>query len=64
LLALFGADDMVVPVEPSVSVFRDAVPSSLLTVLPGGDHRIQTGIPLCLVEGYLEALSSFTAAAV
>lgn len=60
LLALFGADDTIVPVEESVVVYRAAVAPGLLTVavLPG-DHRVQTGDPPRLAEGYLETLSSF-----
>jgi pimeloyl-ACP methyl ester carboxylesterase len=66
VLALFGADDAIVPVEDSVEVYRDAVRPELLTVavLPGGGHRAQTGDPPRLVDGYLDALSSFVAAAV
>jgi pimeloyl-ACP methyl ester carboxylesterase len=63
LLALFGADDELVPVEPSVAVFREVVAADLLTVavIPGGDHRIQAGDPLRPADGYLETLSSFIA---
>jgi hypothetical protein len=52
-----------VPVEPSVAAFREMVRSNLLSaaVIAGGDHRIQTGDPLRLADGYLEALSSFIA---
>lgn len=61
VLALFGADDTVVPVEASVEVYRKAVPPHLLTlaVLPGGDHRIQTGSPPMPAPGYREALIGF-----
>lgn len=63
LLAPFGAEDKLVPVEPSVAAFREMVRSDLLSVavIAGGDHRIQTGDPLRLADGYLEALSSFIA---
>jgi pimeloyl-ACP methyl ester carboxylesterase len=66
VLALFGADDAVVPVEPSVAAYRDEVATDLLTivVLPGGDHRIQTDDPPGLVTGYLETLTTFIADAV
>jgi len=47
LLALFGADDRIVPVDESVAVYREAVGPDLLTaaVFPGGDHRVQYGDP-------------------
>ena len=65
LLALFGSEDNVVPVEESVAVFRAAVRADLLTVavLPG-DHRVQSGDPPATPPRYLEALSSFVTASV
>jgi hypothetical protein len=65
VLGLFGAEDRVVPVDASVSVFRAAVRSDLLTiaVLPGGDHRVQHGDPPRLVDGYLDTLTAFVEAA-
>lgn len=64
VLALFGREDSIVPVDESVAVYRDAVASDLLTVtvFPGGDHRVQTGDPPRLVDGYLNTLSRFVAA--
>ena len=61
LLAVFGADDALVPVEASVSVYREAVQPRLLTVavLPGADHRIHSGEPPRLADGYLEMLADF-----
>jgi uncharacterized protein len=66
VLALFGGDDPIVPVAESVAVYREAVRPGLLTVavFPGGDHRSLTGDPPSLVDGYLETLVSFLAAAV
>jgi pimeloyl-ACP methyl ester carboxylesterase len=66
VLALFGEADALVPVEESVAVYREALPPELLTVavLPGGNHRLQTGDPPRLVEGYLETLCAFIARAV
>lgn len=66
VLALFGADDNIVPVEESVAVYREAVRRELLKVgvFAGGDHRVQTGDPPRMVDGYLETLSSFIAATV
>jgi pimeloyl-ACP methyl ester carboxylesterase len=61
LLAVFGADDALVPVEASVSVYREAVQPRLLTiaVLPGADHRIHSREPPRLADGYLEMLADF-----
>lgn len=61
VLALFGADDSLVPVEESVAVYREAVKPQLLTVtvFAGADHRLQAADPPGLVDGYLESLSSF-----
>jgi uncharacterized protein len=61
LLAVFGEEDAVVPVDASLVAYRAAVPRELLTVqvFAGGDHRIQCGSPSRLVPGYLAALTSF-----
>ena len=61
VLALFGADDPIVPVRESVAAYREAVRPKLLTVeiFAGGDHRVQQGDPPALVDGYLETLASF-----
>jgi hypothetical protein len=61
VLGLFGADDTVVPVDPSVAAFRAAVPAARLTiaVLTDGDHRVQHGDPPRLVDGYLDTLTAF-----
>jgi pimeloyl-ACP methyl ester carboxylesterase len=61
VLALFGAEDRVTPVEESVEVYGAAVRPELLTVrvFEGGDHRVLAGDPPRLVGGYLEALSAF-----
>lgn len=66
VLALFGRDDTIVPVDASVAVYRATVRPELLSVavLSGGDHRVQTGEPPRLVDSYLETLSSFIARAV
>ncbi len=61
LLAVFGADDEVVPVDKSVTAFRANVPSQLpsIAVLAGGDHRVQVGDPKHLADGYAGALVEF-----
>lgn len=66
VLALFGAQDSIVPVEASVSVYLEAVRKELLTVevIAGGDHRVQTGDPPALADGYLERLTDFVLQAV
>jgi uncharacterized protein len=65
LLALFGAEDTIVPVDASVAVYEEAVRPELLTVavLAEGDHRLQTGDPPAFVDGYLDTLSSFIVSA-
>jgi uncharacterized protein len=65
VLSLFGADDEIVPVADSVAAYRAEVRADLLTVavLPGGDHRIQTGAPPRLAEGYAATLTAFILAA-
>jgi pimeloyl-ACP methyl ester carboxylesterase len=66
VLALFGGDDRIVPVEASVSVYREAVRPELLTVavFAGADHRVQAGDPLTMVDGYLQTLTDFVLQAV
>jgi uncharacterized protein len=61
VLALFGADDPIVPVDASIAVYEAAVRPGLLRVevFAGADHRVQTGEPKALVEGYLETLVGF-----
>jgi pimeloyl-ACP methyl ester carboxylesterase len=55
LLALFGGDDPIVPVDDSVRAFRESVRPELLAVavFSGADHRP------ALAEGYLETLVGF-----
>ena len=66
VLAIFGGDDPIVPVRDSVAAYRKAVRPELLTVkvFSGGDHRLHSGDPAALVEGYLETLASFVHLAV
>jgi uncharacterized protein len=66
VLALFGADDPLVPVTASVTVYREAVQPELLSVavFPGADHRMQTGDSSRLTGRYLETLTSFVLQAV
>jgi fermentation-respiration switch protein FrsA (DUF1100 family) len=55
LLATFGGDDAIVPVEDSVRAFRNAMRPGLLTVavFPGAAHRPADA------SGYLETLTGF-----
>jgi pimeloyl-ACP methyl ester carboxylesterase len=66
VLALFGADDPLVPVDASVAVYREAVQPELLSVavFPGADHRMQTGDPPLLADAYLQTLTTFVLEAV
>jgi uncharacterized protein len=61
VLALFGAEDRIVPVEASISAYRETVRTELLTVevFAGGDHRVQIGDPPAFADGYLERLADF-----
>ncbi len=61
VLALFGAEDPITPVEDSLAVFREAVRPGLLQVevFASAGHRLQVGDPPALVDGYLETLASF-----
>lgn len=56
LLAIFGGQDLVTPVEESIAVFRAARadgPGELeIATLPGGDHRLHTGEPPALHPAY------------
>ena len=63
VLALFGGEDAITPVAESVAVFREAVRPDLLeiAVFAGADHRLQSGVPPALVDGYLDTLASFVA---
>ena len=60
LLAVFGGDDGVVPVERSVAVLRETVAPDLLdvAVLPGGDHRLE-GADDAFVPGYPDVVVDF-----
>jgi pimeloyl-ACP methyl ester carboxylesterase len=66
VLALFGEADEIVPVEESVAVYREAVPPDRLRieVFAGADHRVQTGDPPALADGYLARLTEFVLQAV
>jgi pimeloyl-ACP methyl ester carboxylesterase len=65
ILAVFGADDPITPVDDSIAVFREAVRPDLLqvTTFAGAGHRFEAGDPPSLVEGYLETLTTFILAA-
>jgi uncharacterized protein len=63
LLAIFGDEDLLVPVEESIAVFRDARadrPESLdVETLAGADHRLQVGDPKVLHPAYEAALGDW-----
>ena len=64
VLAMFGADDPITPVDDSVAVFREAGRAGLVhvEVFAGAGHGLETGDPPTLVDGYLETLASFVLA--
>ena len=61
LLAVFGEDDLMVPVAESARIFRATYtghPEDLdIVTIPGADHRLQVGNPPALHPSYLPALS-------
>lgn len=61
ILALWGEDDRVVPVEESIAVFRAQVPPNRLTVevFPGADHWVRIGDPPVLAPGYVDKVLGF-----
>jgi pimeloyl-ACP methyl ester carboxylesterase len=63
LLALFGDEDLLVPVEESIAVFRAARadrPESLdVETLRGADHRLQVGDPKALHPAYEATLGDW-----
>jgi len=61
VLAMFGADDPLVPVEESISIYGELVRPELLdvAVFARADHRVQVSDPPRLADGYLETLTSF-----
>jgi len=61
ILALFGEEDRIVPVEESLSILRSLVPPTRLEahVFEGADHRIQIGHPPQLAPGYVETVIHF-----
>ena len=63
VLALFGGDDRIVPVEDSIEVLRAVVPPIRLTVevFEGADHRLQVSDPPRLAPGYVDTVLGFLA---
>lgn len=59
ILALFGAEDRLVPVERSATVYRDAGRDVTVRVFPGADHRCQIGDPPAIAPGYLDVLTDW-----
>ena len=63
LLAIFGGEDLVVPVEESIAVFRAARADRLgdldVHTLPGGNHRLQGGDPPTLHPAYAATLGDW-----
>jgi uncharacterized protein len=64
ILALFGGDDHIVPVEESIAVYRAARQGRgglTIHVFPGADHRCQVGDPPRLHDGYAPLLLAWIA---
>jgi pimeloyl-ACP methyl ester carboxylesterase len=63
VLAIFGGDDVVVPVNPSVRALQESVRYDLLRVevFEGADHRIRDRQSASFTDGYLQTLSSYIA---
>ncbi|MDM4761717.1 alpha/beta hydrolase [Galbitalea sp. SE-J8] len=61
LLAVFGADDDITPVDASVAALRSAVDPALLriAVLPGGGHRLAAPGSTRFVPGYPDVVIDF-----
>lgn len=61
ILALYGSNDSVVPVDESIAVLRSVVPPHRLTVamFEGANHRIRSGDPAQLADGYLDTILTF-----
>lgn len=59
ILALFGAEDRLLPVERSAAVYRDAGRDVTVHIFPDADHRCQIGDPPAMAPGYLEALTKW-----
>jgi hypothetical protein len=65
LLAIFGADDRLVPVKSSVRALRDSVRTDLLSVevFAGADHPMRTGDGGSFADGCLLVLAAFVGTA-
>jgi pimeloyl-ACP methyl ester carboxylesterase len=61
ILAILGEADTVTPPEASAAAYRAGARPELLTLrlFPHADHRLQTGEPPNLVDGYLNEIVAF-----
>jgi hypothetical protein len=63
VLAIFGGDDVLIPVERSVDLVWETVgvnnPDVTVRVYPGASHRLLAGDPPAHPEGYLDAMSGW-----
>jgi uncharacterized protein len=63
LLAIFGGQDLVTPVEESIAVLRAARADGRgeleIVTLPDGDHRLHTGEPPALHSAYDRTLGDW-----
>jgi pimeloyl-ACP methyl ester carboxylesterase len=58
-LALFGAEDRLVPVEESVRTYRHELRDVTVHVFADADHRCQLGDPPIVATGYLDTLTGW-----
>jgi pimeloyl-ACP methyl ester carboxylesterase len=61
LLAVFGADDPVVPVDDSIAALRNLVDERFVEILvfDGAGHRLERADDTGFVDGYLDAVVDF-----
>jgi hypothetical protein len=66
VLAIFGEQDLLVPVQRSITIFKQALAEAKNTdvtiqVFSGANHRIRVGSSLALAPGYLETMGKWLA---
>ena len=59
ILALFGGEDRLVPVDASVRTYEELGGDVMTREFAGADHRCQIGDPPVFADGYLELLTGW-----
>ena len=64
VLAIFGEQDLLVPAQRSITIFKQALAEEKNTdvtiqVFPGADHRIRVGSSSALAPDYLETMGKW-----